>query len=98
MLYKIKFNYYFCKKKSKYPLCVNIHLYIFAMKIHELERKLKEAGCYFIMRCYFIMHGKRHDHWYSPITEKTFPIPRHGAKEIPKGTLSAIEKESGVCL
>lgn len=70
----------------------NIHLYIFAMKIHELERKLKDAGCY------FITHGKRHDHWYSPITGKTFPIPRHGAKEIPNGTLSAIENESGVCL
>ena len=62
------------------------------MKIHELERLLKEAGCY------FIKHGKKHDHWYSPITGKSFPIPRHGAKELPNGTLSKIENESGVRL
>ena len=60
------------------------------MKIHELERKLKASGCY------FIQHGKRHDHWYSPITDKSFPIPRHGSKEIPSGTLKSISNESGV--
>lgn len=70
----------------------NIHLYIFAMKIHELEKKLKEAGCY------FIMHGKKHDHWYSPISGQKFMIARHGAKEIPNGTLKSISEQSGVLL
>lgn len=60
------------------------------MKVNELERKLKACGCY------LVQHGKRHDHWYSPITNKSFPIPRHGAKEIATGTLKSISNESGV--
>ena len=60
------------------------------MKIKELERKLKENGCW------FLGHGKRHDHWFSPITNRSFPIPRHGAREMPLGTLKEIQKQSGV--
>ena len=62
------------------------------MKIHELERKLEAAGCY------FIKHGIRHDHWYSPIKGRKFMIGRHGAKEIPVGTLKSIIEQSGVIL
>lgn len=61
-----------------------------AMRTHELERKLKNAGCY------FLRHGGRHDHWFSPITNKMFPVPRHGPKEIPDKTVGMIAKESGV--
>ena len=62
------------------------------MKIKELERKLKVQGCY------FMKHGNRHDLWFSPITNSVFPIPRHGAKEVPDGTLDDIIKQSGIVI
>ncbi|MBQ2741642.1 MAG: type II toxin-antitoxin system HicA family toxin [Oscillospiraceae bacterium] len=40
-------------------------------------------------------HGKRHDIYFSPITGKYFPIPRH-AKEIASGTLKSIKKDAGI--
>ncbi|MBQ3740060.1 MAG: type II toxin-antitoxin system HicA family toxin [Bacteroidales bacterium] len=43
-------------------------------------------------------HGKRHDLWFSPITNSVFPIPRHGAKEVPDGTLDDIIKQSGIVI
>ena len=57
------------------------------MKTNELIKRLSQAGCW------IIRPGARHDIWYSPITGKQAPVPRHGAKEIPKGTLRRIEKE-----
>jgi predicted RNA binding protein YcfA (HicA-like mRNA interferase family) len=60
------------------------------MKVRELERKLKAQGCY------FVRHGKRHDLWFSPITNSLFPIPRHVAKEVPDGTLVDILEQSGI--
>ncbi len=42
-----------------------------------------------------LQHGKRHDIYYSPITEKKIPIPRH-AKEIAIGTLKSIMKDAGL--
>ncbi len=54
------------------------------MKQSDLCKRLKEAGC-FIYR-----HGARHDIWESPVTGLRCPIPRHGAKEIPTGTLKSI--------
>lgn len=41
-----------------------------------------------------LQHGKRHDIYYSPITGKRFPVPRH-AKEIAAGTLKSIKKGRG---
>lgn len=43
----------------------------------------------------FLQHGKRHDLYYSPITRKKFPVPRH-AKEIAEGTLKSILKDAGL--
>lgn len=60
------------------------------MKITELERKLIKQGCF------FVKHGKRHDLWFSPITNSHFPVPRHGAKEVPDGTLDDIVEQSGI--
>lgn len=40
-------------------------------------------------------HGARHDIYYSPITGKSFPVPRHKA-EIPTGTLNSILKDAGL--
>ncbi|MBQ8466961.1 MAG: type II toxin-antitoxin system HicA family toxin [Prevotella sp.] len=54
------------------------------MKQSDLFRRLREAGC-FLKR-----HGTRHDIWHSPKTGYDWPVPRHGAKEIPTGTLNQI--------
>ena len=48
------------------------------MKTSELKRVLSANGCY------FVSHGGRHDQWFSPITGKTFVVPRHDSQEIPK--------------
>ncbi len=56
------------------------------MKCNELTKMLEKA------KCYVARHGKRHDIWYSPITDKTMPVPRHGSQEIPKGTANNIIK------
>ena len=40
-------------------------------------------------------HGKRHDIYFSPITGKMFPVPRH-SKEIAIGTLKSIMKDAGL--
>ena len=60
----------------------------------EYEKKvrdlLKKHGCTFVRQ------GKGdHEIWYSPITNKQFPVWRHG-KEIPTGTAEKIKKEAGV--
>jgi len=47
------------------------------MKTSDILRILQEAGCK------LIRHGASHDIWYSPITQKKFPVPRHFAKEVP---------------
>ena len=62
----------------------------FIMKTTELLKKLHEAGCT-LMR-----HGANHDIWYSPITGKRFPVPRHTSKEVASGTLKDIAKKSGI--
>lgn len=46
--------------------------------------------------CFVKSHGSRHDIWYSPITNKTFPIPRHGSQELGKGLEYKARKVLGV--
>lgn len=60
------------------------------MKISELLKILKQNGI-----C-FVEHGKRHDLYYSAITKKAFPVPRHADTEISKGLLNAILKQAGL--
>ena len=60
------------------------------MKTSELTVALLNAGCY------ILRNGSRHDIWFSPITNCKFPVPRHGAKEIPKGTEKSIKKQAGI--
>lgn len=60
---------------------------LFSMKTSELLKRLQKAGCF------MVRHGKRHDIWHSPITGNDCSVPRHGAKEIPPGTLKSIEKD-----
>lgn len=59
------------------------------MKHSELMRILKKNGIT------LVQHGKRHDIYYSPITGRQFPVPRH-AKEIAVGTLKSILRDAGV--
>lgn len=60
------------------------------MKTSELTKELKEIGCY------IIRHGSNHDIWYSPITDKQFPVPRHPSQDVKKGTLNKIKKDVGL--
>jgi mRNA interferase HicA len=64
------------------------------MTYREIAVVLRENGCYIIRQ------GKgSHEIWYSPITDKKFPISNHGlGKEIPNTTVRKIEKQSGVRL
>lgn len=61
----------------------------YTLKTSELLKVLKQNGIR------FDHHGKRHDIYYSPITEKTFPVPRH-VTEIKIGTLQSILKDAGL--
>ncbi|MCR4690690.1 MAG: type II toxin-antitoxin system HicA family toxin [Lachnospiraceae bacterium] len=60
------------------------------MKVSELIKKIKRIGCY------ITDHGKEHDEWYSPVTNRYFRVPRHGSKEIATGTANSIMKDAGL--
>lgn len=59
------------------------------MKTGELLKKFSANGIV------LARHGKNHDMYYSPITGKTFPVPRH-ATEIKTKTLQSIMKDAGL--
>ncbi len=42
-----------------------------------------------------VRHGKKHDIYFSPLTGKEFPVPRH-AKELVPGTEDGILKDAGL--
>lgn len=60
------------------------------MKVSELAKLLSKNGC----KC--IEHGKEHDKWFSPLSQKYFMLPRHPSKEIPTGTANRILKDAGL--
>jgi predicted RNA binding protein YcfA (HicA-like mRNA interferase family) len=60
------------------------------MTYSELKRELKKSGCF------IHHHGSRHEIWESPITGQQFPVGRHDAQEVPKGTLGSIKKAAGL--
>lgn len=60
------------------------------MKYSELERKLKDAGCW-VKR-----EGSDHRMWYSPITNQSFPVGRHKTEEVKTGTLKSIMRAAGL--
>lgn len=61
------------------------------MKYSELERKLKKIGCYYTGR---VEAG--HPLWYSPKTNKFFPMSHHRSEEVATGTLRSIKNDSGL--
>ena len=59
------------------------------MKYNELLRKLqKEAGAK--------VHREGANHTILDVNGKLIPIPRHGSKEVPTGTLKQILKAAGL--
>ena len=60
------------------------------MKVSELTKLLTKNGCY------LVEHGKEHDKWFSPITNKYFMVPRHPSMELPTGTANKIMKDAGL--
>ncbi len=59
------------------------------MKGAELIKLLKRYNCY------MLRHGTRHDIWFSPITNRQFPVPRH-KDDIKTGTVKSILKDAGI--
>ncbi|MFA0815986.1 MAG: type II toxin-antitoxin system HicA family toxin [Anaerofustis sp.] len=59
------------------------------MRTKELLRLLNKNGIT------LVRHGSNHDVYYSPITEKTFPVPRH-TNEIKTATLKSILRSAGL--
>lgn len=60
------------------------------MKVSELMRLLAKAGCFLYRR------GSNHDIWKSPITGKTFTVPRHKTEELKPKTLASIKEKAGI--
>ena len=62
------------------------------MKYSEIERKLKDAGCF----C--IIESGKHPEWYSPLTGNKFSLSHHKSQEAKIGTKQQISKLSGIKL
>ncbi|MDR1022441.1 MAG: type II toxin-antitoxin system HicA family toxin [Prevotellaceae bacterium] len=62
------------------------------MKYAEAEKKLKAYGCY------LHENGGSHPIWFSPVTNKKFPMNYHKSEEVKRGTLKSISNLSGVKL
>ncbi len=60
------------------------------MKYSEIKRRLIKAGCYIYRQ------GAGHEIWYSPITDRLFPVSRHNSEEAVNKTKKSIEIQSGV--
>lgn len=60
------------------------------MKTKQFCAELTAKGCF------VVSHGGRHDIWYSPITDRTFPIPRHPSLELGKGLEHKARKALGI--
>lgn len=60
------------------------------MKTSEFTTFLKSCGCY------LLRHGANHDIWKNPETGDTTAVPRHGSKEMTKGTVQKIKKDLGL--
>ncbi|MGP1588429.1 MAG: type II toxin-antitoxin system HicA family toxin [Oribacterium sp.] len=60
------------------------------MKVSEVVKLLKKNGCY------KTKEGTNHERWYSPITGKTFSVPRHYSKELMKKTEQSILSDAGL--
>ncbi|NLV59163.1 MAG: type II toxin-antitoxin system HicA family toxin [Clostridiales bacterium] len=60
------------------------------MRVSEMKRMLRSA------KCIISREGANHEMWYSPITGKHFPVPRHNSQELMRGTAEKIMKDAGL--
>lgn len=58
--------------------------------VNELLKKLKKD------KWYLYKHGKKHDLYRHDTKSGQLTIPRHGSKEVAKGTLNSILKAAGL--
>jgi len=58
--------------------------------VNELLKKLKKNGWY------LFRNGANHDLYRHPTKDGQLTVPRHGAKEMAKGTLNSILKGAGL--
>lgn len=60
------------------------------MKYGELKKLLRKHGCF--------QDGEytNHEKWYSPITGRHFPVPRHNSQEAATKTVTKIKKDAGL--
>lgn len=70
-------------------MCYYLIIEMIYMKTAELLKIIKKS------QCYLIRHGKCHDIWFSPVTDKQFSVPRH-KDEIKPGTLKNIMEDAGI--
>ncbi|MCL2434331.1 MAG: type II toxin-antitoxin system HicA family toxin [Clostridia bacterium] len=62
------------------------------MKFSELKKVLRQHGCY------IAKEGANHEIWYSPISNKTFPVSRHNSEDVKKGTLNSILNQARIVM
>lgn len=71
--------------------CIYNNKFFDIMKYGKLIAELSAKGCYLVRQ------GGNHAIWFSPITGKKFPMPRHGTnKEVPPSTEKKIRIQSGI--
>ena len=61
------------------------------MTYRVLVKKLRTLGCQFVRQA-----PGSHEIWWNPENRSFTTIPRHGSKDIPKGTLAAILRDLGL--
>ena len=60
------------------------------MTVNEIIKMIRKAGCR------KIREGRNHEIWLNPATGVTFPVPRHGGKELPTGNANKILNDAGI--
>ncbi len=61
------------------------------MTYRALTRKLRRLGCEFVRPA-----AGSHEIWWRPENKRFTTVPRHGNRDIPRGTLRAILKDLGI--
>ncbi|MBN2014398.1 MAG: type II toxin-antitoxin system HicA family toxin [Candidatus Altiarchaeota archaeon] len=64
-----------------------------SMKPEQVIKKLKKAGFQFDRQA-----KGSHEIWYNPITKRRTTVPNHPGVDLPKGTLKAIIRQTGLTL
>jgi len=60
------------------------------MTLNGFTKRISKAGCY------VKHHGKKHDIWINPATGRETQVGRHGAQELPMGTVYGMLKDLGL--